>query len=179
MEIPYWKPGYPGSNLSGLAESLETLGKSPDLLEPVIQRGTMGFMSGALGVYSLIPQASEPLLRQDSRGQRTCQSPIYSFSDPYTPSFTCSHHRLYHARATTVFLWPRALSPPTDDLLAAFPCSKATMPDASCSDIVLFYILPSPQLLLSVLSSYLYPIKSRHVKILLVSFLSPSVVSGT
>lgn len=61
----------------------------------------MGFMSGALGVYSLIPRASEPLLGQDSRGQRTCHCPLYSFSDPYTPSLTCSHHRQYHARATT------------------------------------------------------------------------------
>lgn len=96
MESPYWKPGDPGSNIPGLAESLETLGKSPDLLEPVIQEGTMGFMSGALGVYLLILWTSEPLLGQDSRGQRTCHCPLYSLT-----SLTCSHHRLYHARATT------------------------------------------------------------------------------
>lgn len=110
MEVPYWKPGDPGYS-SGLAESLESLGKSLDFLEPVIQGGTMGFMSGALGVYSLIPGASEPLLGQDSRGQRTCHCPLYSFSYSHTPSLTCFHHRLYHARATTVFLWPGALPP--------------------------------------------------------------------
>lgn len=46
--------GDPGSNAPGLSESLETLGKSPGLCEPVIP-GAMGFMSVALRVHSLIP----------------------------------------------------------------------------------------------------------------------------
>lgn len=39
--------GDPSSYAPGLSESLETLGKSPGLCEPVIP-GTMGFMSVAL-----------------------------------------------------------------------------------------------------------------------------------
>lgn len=162
VEIPYWKPGDPGYS-PGLAESLETLGKSLDFLEPVIQGGTMGFMSGALGVYSLIPGPSEPLLGQDSRGQRTCHCPLYSFSYSQTPSLTCFHHRLYHARATTQSfsgLEPSLCTPPpakhTDSFLATSPCSKATMQDAFCSDTVLFYILQSPQLLLSVFFIFIF-----------------------